>query len=124
MDTEEQVAERLAAACACYRNVDCGVWCPPGWEMPVRCLGQMLDALPGVSVTQVKEKFGQLRVYLSAGAERDREYDTAAAMVDLVAVICADTCQECASTRGVTTSGKWVLTLCGECRARREAECG
>ena len=125
MDTEEQVAERLAAECACYRNVECGVWCPPGWEMPVRCLGQMLDNVGSVVVAQVKEKFGGLRVYLEASDAHRREYEACAVLVDLAEAICANTCQDCASTRGVTTGGhRWTLTLCGECRERGRVKSG
>ena len=58
-----------------------------------------------VVATQIKEKFGKLRFYLS------REDDVMHGMVTLAEYMSAHTCEICGE-RGKTRDGSWYVTLC------------
>ena len=97
--------------CMCY-----GCDCASGWEPIIREACEKLTALnePKLKFTQVKEKFGSLRLYTSLHNEeigkivRDAENKS------------CETCEECRTTDNVTTKGPgWILTLCEKCRKER-----
>jgi len=58
-----------------------------------------------IYVDQVKEKFGQLRFYLS------KEDDVMHGMVSMAEHMSAHTCEVCGN-RGEMRTGGWVVTLC------------
>lgn len=59
---------------------------------------------------QVKEKFGDLRIYLD-GAD-----DAMYAMVDIAAMVSATTCEACGNKGNKNGGGYWISTLCNPCR--------
>ena len=89
----------------------------PGWHgILVELHGGLVKLDPGYTVSQVKEKFGGLRVYLDFSVA-----DSDGAMQDLInaAVTKADvTCEECGQP-GSLREGSWLLTLCDECQKLR-----
>ena len=86
-----------------------GFECGDGWY-------DLLDYLCGaikeytydsdeLTVDQVKEKFGQLRFYLS------REDDVLHGMISMAEYMSGQICETCGH-RGKTRGGSWVVTLC------------
>lgn len=80
---------------------------PKGWRGIVEALCDKL-ALTGCTVSQVKEKFGGLRVYLDNGT------DAALAAVRDAEAQAARTCERCGAD-GAKRSGSWLRTLCEGC---------
>jgi hypothetical protein len=73
-----------------------------------------------ITVLQIKEKFGGLRVYWSSkglGSQIRSETQGAALMIEELSY---KICEKCGSFKEVETKAEknkgWVLTLCGECR--------
>lgn len=69
-----------------------------------------------VVALQVKEKFGGLRFYVSGA---DDYLWGAIAMAENMSY---SVCEECGTTKGVTTEGSWVRSLCGPCRAAKASK--
>lgn len=67
---------------------------------------------PQVLVIQVKEKFGGLRFYIRGGDEFIHN------IIHMAEEISFYVCEECGSTKNITTEGKWTLTLCKKCRKK------
>lgn len=83
-----------------------GVECGPGW----RCLVEPLIArcrAEGVTILQIKEKFGTLRFYV-AGAD-----DTLYAVINAAEEFSATLCEECGKF-GKLRQGGWWRTLCDQ----------
>ena len=106
-----------------------GITCSKGWY------GIIYDAINGlskvkednpdcsISIAQVKEKFGQLRIYI------DTEGCSKECRKKLYSVISEAenkanrTCERCGSTENVETKGPgWVSTLCRKCRVLKEKD--
>ena len=69
-------------------------------------------------LTQVKEKFGTLRMYHSTDALGDYSYTEA--FISGLEAASAHICEDCG--RPGTTGGKgWIRTLCEECRTKGDA---
>jgi len=88
----------------------------PGWAA---LIDELYDRLPEVvTVSQVKEKFGALRIYywassLISGPEN---------VEDIVSEIehrSAEVCERCGRP-GRPRAGGWINTLCDECAEKRE----
>lgn len=77
-----------------------------GWHELVRGFFQACEDA-GVAVTQVKEKFGGMRIYTDSAP--DYIFDLA----NKLEVQSYKTCEECGE-RGKPRSGGWVKTLCEE----------
>lgn len=68
--------------------------------------------LKGFKFTQIKEKFGTLRLYACGG---NGEIYTILAHTELASQY---VCEDCGTTlHGVSTEGRWLQTLCVPCRA-------
>ena len=64
-----------------------------------------------VEVSQLKQKFGGLRIYYHNASEDIRQ------LIDKAVEASWHTCEKCGSTTGVTTNLEgYRLTLCPECR--------
>ncbi|GAA5076685.1 hypothetical protein N0B44_12170 [Roseibacterium beibuensis] len=95
-----------------------GVCCGPGWLPILKSLFDDFEKIrqeDGLTITvfQVKEKFGELRVYVRGGNDRvqhrlrDAEWD---AMF---------TCEDCGGrSPGVQSLGGGLNNLCGACRKK------
>jgi hypothetical protein len=76
-------------------------------EMIKNPLRDVPDAIPQVTLDQVKEKFGTLRFYYTGGD------DYISGMVRMAESMSALTCEECGSP-GRVRRGGWIRTLCDE----------
>jgi hypothetical protein len=83
-----------------------------GWYPLLERLCEELEpvAPPEFRFTQVKEKFGEMRVYASGGNEETER---------LIRQACEESlrvCEECGATEGVTAEWKrWFRSLCPSC---------
>jgi hypothetical protein len=98
--------------CMCW-----GIECGDGWfdilyEM---CL-EIRDANPSedFKFTQIKEKFGTLRIYEQGATEEVYNIITKAEDKS------ASTCEDCGSKEATTRGKYWVSTLCNSCRDKQE----
>lgn len=66
-----------------------------------------------VTILQVKEKFGGLRIYISGGNTTTDE------IIDLVERISLKTCENCGNP-GKPRGGGWIRTLCDNCGGNSE----
>ncbi len=100
----------------------CMCWGFPGdgWEPLIRRLSEKLEAMilqlpedqrDGCCASQVKEKFGGLRFYMSAYVPAISELIDAAEAESLV------TCESCGAP-GTVAGKSWIKCLCDACRAK------
>lgn len=97
----------------------------PGWWPIIEELHkQLLTIDPDYTLGQVKEKFGQLRYYVTFKqyAERD-SYSLGETAISLAEALSLRYCENCGTSNDVTTGGvrpeapySWVKTLCPTCR--------
>jgi hypothetical protein len=66
-----------------------------------------IDLVPQVVVTQIKEKFGELRFYYDGGDEYVH------GLVTMAEVWASSTCEVCGK-QGTLRTGGWLKTLCDE----------
>lgn len=98
-----------------YGPILCGAWCPEGWVDIVKEALKNAKALdPNLKVTQIKEKFGGLRLYVDSDDP-------------MVNRIVADTekksmkvCQKCSAPGEHQTVRGWYVTMCETCKKERE----
>ncbi len=109
-----------------------GVECGSGWKGLYEPLIELCE-VRGITILQVKEKFGGLRFYTSGGDSIDKLIDAAEAHSFHVCEDCGEdgiegfdyfvmgkTTPIFKATRGPETpSGRWIKTLCEPCRAKR-----
>jgi len=91
-----------------------GMECGDGWYT---ILAEAFEKLSKLDVTlfQVKEKFGGLRIYLD---DHNKEADK---IIDEAEEKAWKTCEHCGAP-GKQRVGGWILTLCDECCKKREEE--
>lgn len=107
-DFDDYVKQQFPSLCA---NVYCGVSVASGWH-PLVCkaLESLKRVSPDSKVVQIKEKFGGLRLYVDDATEQGRAVIRSAEWASWLI------CEKCGTTVGVTTEGKWLKTLCLDCR--------
>lgn len=102
-----------------------GIECRDGWFKIIDdCLGRLKPIIIEknreypvfpIKVEQIKEKFGQLRIYLTGyidpcdEAIRDAEEKA------------AQTCELCGAKGCLRLNGFWYTTLCDECQGKRSS---
>ena len=93
-----------------------GFECGDGWYWLIRNLCAALqhstdmNKRPQVIATQVKEKFGTLRFYVSAGTEPQFS------LINFAEFLSGSICEKCGTTKNVEqTKGGWIQTLCTWC---------
>ena len=91
---------------------ECFDYSPPdGWDAIVeRLLSDIAFVDPKAKIHQVKEKFGELRVYLDRGTD-----DTWEALSDLIHEAeeqCAKTCQRCGKPGELRNKNSWYYVAC------------
>lgn len=92
----------------------------PGWAAILIELADALDRLGGVEIHDVKEKFATLRV---AATVTDPDLRTATyQLIDAAEEASAGTCIRCGAPGHRDDAWHWILTLCGDCSARRTEE--
>ena len=94
-----------------------GCECGDGWEPIIRALCSYIQSYvdlnnkPQVEFTQVKEKFGGLRIY----CEGSNEYIEG--MISFAENEGYRTCEDCGTKEHVTVNKNgWIMTLCDKCR--------
>jgi hypothetical protein len=91
-----------------------GVECGDGWHGIIRSACSEIAARekhtgsPSFQFTQVKEKWGALRLYYHGG---DDYCEGVIAMAEAVSAV---TCEQCGSA-GERRGGGWIMTLCDAC---------
>lgn len=88
-----------------------------GWSGLFRQLCQDIRTTnppPEFQFEQVKEKFGGLRAYFYGGTP------AIAALVEAAENASFQTCESCGLTGNVTTEGRWLKTLCADCRRDKQ----
>ena len=92
-----------------------------GWKDILDILFAKLSGR-GIKITQVKEKFGGLRVYYDPwGVKTEEDADLVDTFIQQAEEESLRTCQFCGSKNNVSTKGSWLLTLCDSCREKRGA---
>lgn len=93
-----------------------------GWRGILETLhGELLAVCPDYQVSQVKEKFGGLRVYLNAVVVDDSaQFNAVHALVRLAEERSYRTCEWCGEP-GEERGGGWIKTLCDGCHDKRQA---
>ncbi len=88
----------------------------PGWDPIVEGLVARMSEDHTCRIFQIKEKFGELRVYYSSS---DPVIDS---FVENAVKSCRSICEDCGL--GTATSGGkgWIRTLCPECRKVRDQQ--
>ena len=76
---------------------------------------QVPDAVPQVTLDQIKEKFGTLRFYYTGGD------DYISGLVSMAESMSAITCEECGNP-GEQTQDGWIKTICKPCEIKREEQ--
>jgi len=96
-----------------YDRFECG----PGWHPLIKDALTRIEALGNAKLTvlQVKEKFGGLRIYLSLHS------DETDAIINAAELEASRTCEECGSKENVELrGGGWLRTLCNHCEETRK----
>lgn len=90
---------------------------PAGWRGIVERLCEKLAERPNLRVSQVKEKFGGLRVYLHAAHDlpEGEPTDWANEFVRDAEKEASTTCEQCGATGAKLRGRGWVSTLCDGC---------
>lgn len=96
--------------------------CGKGWWPLIEKVAAAIDSFNAarpdspVEVTQIKQKFGGLRIYHYNAPEDIRQ------LIDEAIEASWHTCERCGATEGVTTNlDGYRLTLCPECRKEIKA---
>lgn len=108
----------MRTTCMCW-----GFSCGDGWYNLIREAAEQLEPLiiayrkknPGDDwprASQIKEKFGTLRFYLSHGT------DEMFKIADEAEQKSAEVCEECGK-KGTLRKGGWLVTLCKKCQEKR-----
>ena len=88
----------------------------PGWSSLIHEAYDMIDLHRpfGVSVSQVKEKYGSLRIYINGGGTI--LFDA----LDEILNKSTMTCEKCGKPGSTRWDLGWVLTLCDDCIIDKE----
>lgn len=95
-----------------------GFECDDGWyDILDRLSARLVQIDERIVATQVKEKFGTLRFYITWGC------DEAWAAIDSAELETETTCEVCGKT-GKLRPGGWIKVLCDEHHAERQSKNG
>jgi len=105
----------MSQTCMCW-----GLECGDGWYNLIDSACAIIsyeikyNKCPPVQFTQVKEKFGGLRIYYTGGNE------FTSGVISTVGYLSQTTCETCGNPGKQTNEG-WIRTLCEPCREKRNA---
>ena len=105
----------MKETCMCW-GISVGVGWFPIIEMLCEALETYLKLHPNVPVlefTQIKEKFGTLRIYTSGGDEFTDN------LIEMAQILSEKICEECGSVIDVSQTEGYILTLCKICKEKR-----
>lgn len=92
-----------------------GFECGDGWFKLIDDLSAKLQAY-GVVASQVKEKFGGLRVYIEAIPSEN--FELISDIIYKSEMLSYKTCEECGKPAAVQIDKGWYSTICDECREK------
>jgi len=75
-----------------------------------------------ITIRQIKEKFGAIRIYTNVDNDKDLDIDTSeiTAIVDRAEDLSTQTCEKCGSMENVErTNFGWIKHLCTVCKTKR-----
>lgn len=85
-----------------------------GWAIMIN---NLYDAKPkNVNVTQVKEKFGTLRFYVSSAPEWYWD------LISYYEILSERICEKCGNKGTLRTDRNWILTLCDVCNKKEASD--
>lgn len=103
--------------------IEFGIECGKGWYWLLDNLLKSIDdycnlnaKIPPVKITQVKEKFGGLRVYFDGGD------DLVLGMVWFAENLSYHICENCGSQENITYTTGWIQTICTPCLNKENVE--
>jgi hypothetical protein len=82
--------------------------------------GELRGYLQGMTVLQIKEKFGGLRFYYRH-ADGSRAIEPIAGRIRVLENESQSTCESCGAPGALCDIGGWLSTACGDCAAARKA---
>jgi hypothetical protein len=86
--------------------------CGPGWELLIdKALATMVEE--GSIPTQIKEKWGELRIYVNSGSDRMFE------ILEGLEQLSTYTCEECGEYGEAVVRDGWLVTRCKKCYPKR-----
>ena len=119
-----------------------GIDCGDGWYIPLMSLAKKIRALNlacqaqacKIVANQIKQKFGQLRVYYSviieANSSADKDFLSDLGMlleeaINIAENECWHTCEVCGQRDGkntaiTSTTEAWIKRMCSICHAKRQ----
>lgn len=85
----------------------------PGWyRLLTELHAELVAVAPTYRVIQLKEKFGRLRVYVTAP---DEVFEQVNALISMAEDTSATTCEFCGKPGTQTGRLGWIKTLCDDC---------
>jgi len=96
-----------------------GFDCGPGWWQPICELLDKLQTIEdrdkiGLEITQIKEKFGGLRVYTNIGTDEIWN------LIEEAEARSFTICEFCGKSGKLRLNHGWYTTLCDECQKESE----
>jgi len=92
-----------------FSPAPCGAECPPGWHSLV-C--ELLDKLQGkCEIAQIKEKFGQLRVYSDPLPDWSGDWPEIEGLIAEASIASETICEVCGAPSKRESDG-WISVLC------------
>lgn len=102
-----------------------GVECSSGWNDILRPIFEYIEKYnvdkiddDKIIITQVKEKFGSLRVYCNF------ETDELSDMIQKAESDSWETCEFCGSKENIGHTSKWIMTICHDCIKKNAVKSG
>ena len=90
--------------------------CDDGWfDLICKACEEIKNCNPseGFCLAHIKEKFGGLRIYADEG--NTKIYD----ILDIIEQESFGVCEACGTKDGVTSEGRWIRSLCSNCRSKK-----
>lgn len=100
---------------AFFRDLNYGIECNSGWHNLLHDLCEKISKInppEDFSFVQVKEKFGLLRIYVDNGNNEIND------LINIAETESAKICEYCGSDQHVTSEGRWIKTLCHDCKSK------
>lgn len=113
-DLEEKLFQEFPEQLS-RENLRFGIECGDGWLSLIRvfCVFAKSSKSADIQFSQIKEKFGGLRLYYYGGKD-DPRIEAAAWMAEALSYC---TCESCGAP-GKPNQGGWISTLCDACRSK------
>lgn len=94
-----------------------GIECGRGWFPIIETAVKKIEALnQNITITQIKEKFGGLRIYTDSYTEECEKIINEAEQAASI------TCEECGEEGSLHSRGGWLRTVCKKCKREGEIE--